>query len=41
MCAGTPQSILTEENYKAHTTWHVVGETLIGPDEKNEDNAKL
>ncbi len=39
--AGTPQSILTEENYKAHTTWHVVGETLIGPDEKNEDNAKL
>ena len=32
--AGTPQSILTEENYKAHTTWHVVGETLIGPDEK-------
>ena len=31
---GTLQSILTEENYKAHTTWHVVGETLIGPDEK-------
>lgn len=31
---GTPQRMLTEEDYKAQTTWHVEGETLILPDGK-------
>lgn len=28
---GTPQTMLTEEDYKAHTTWQVDGEKLILP----------
>ena len=31
---GTPQTMLTEEDYKAHTTWQVDGEKLILPDGK-------
>lgn len=31
---GTPQPMLTEENYKAQTTWRVEGETLFLPDGK-------
>jgi hypothetical protein len=31
---GSPQTMLTEDDYKAQTTWHVEGEKLILPDGK-------